>query len=305
MYMENKLLNIYINTLIDNVNIENIPKEIDVIFDGGAFNGGMGFGIALYLKELEIKHNIKVRRLSGCSIGSIIALSYLIDLNYDINDVFISTCKNFKKTFNLSVFKSHIKKIIYDNLTDDLSSINNKLYITYYDAINYKHIMVCEYENREHLLECLMRSCHIPYITSNVFKYDNKYIDGIAPYIFRDGEREILFIKMVTFNNYRRIFNIRNEQNVNQRMIIGVNDINNFLTIEKSDMCSYFKNWSYISIFLLRLRLLIVFIILWIVDILTNIKCLLPNNIFQHSIIKNLHSLSCELYSDLMYKIIN
>ena len=63
------------------------------------------------LKELEIKHNIKVRRLSGCSIGSIIALSYLIDLNYDINDVFISTCKNFKKTFNLSVFKTHIKKI--------------------------------------------------------------------------------------------------------------------------------------------------------------------------------------------------
>ena len=28
-----------------------------------------------------------------------------------------------------------------------------------------------------------------PYIT-----YDNKYIDGIAPYIFRDGERDILFI---------------------------------------------------------------------------------------------------------------
>ena len=88
-------------------------------------------------------------------------------------------------------------------------------------------------------------------------------------------------------------------------MIIGVNDINKFFTIGKSDMCSYFKNWSYISILLLRIRLLIVFIILWIVDNLTYIKCLLPNNIFEHSIIKNLHYLSCELYSDLMYKIIN
>ena len=303
--MANDLLNIYIKTLIDNVNIENIPKEIDIIFDGGAFNGGMGFGVALYLKELELKYNIKVTRVSGCSIGAIIALSYLLDLKYDINEVFISTCKNFKKTFNLSVFKNHIKKIIYDNLTDDLSSINNKLYITYYDAINYKHIMVCEYENREHLLECLMRSCHIPYITSNVFKYDNKYIDGIAPYIFRDGERDILFIKMITCKNYRRIFNIKNEQNVNERMIIGVNDINKFLTIGKSDMCSYYKNWSYISILLLRLRLLIVFIILWIVDILTNIKCLLPTSLFEHSIIKNLYYLSCELYSDMMYKIIN
>ena len=165
--------------------------------------------------------------------------------------------------------------------------------------------MVCEYENREHLLECLMRSCHIPYITSNVFKYDNKYIDGIAPYIFRDGEREMLFIKMITRKNYRRIFNIRNEQNVNERMLIGVNDINNFFSIGKSDMCSYFEDWSIISILLLRLRLLIVFIILWIVDILAYIKSSLPNNIFEHSIIKILYSLSSELYSDLMYKIIN
>ena len=303
--MANELLNIYIKTLINNVNIENIPKDIDIIFDGGAFNGGMGFGIAVYLKELEITHNIKVRRVSGCSIGSIIALSYLIDLKYDINDVFISTCKNFKKTFNLSVFKTHVKKIIYDNLTDDLSSINNKLYITYYDAINYEHIMVCEYENREHLLECLMRSCHIPYITSTVFKYDNKYIDGVAPYIFRDGERDVLFINMVTYKNYRRTLNIKNEQHINERMIIGVNDINNFFTMGKSDMCSYYENWSYISILILRLRLLIVFIILWIVDILIYIKCSLPNNLIEHSIMKNLYSVSSELYSDFMYKIIN
>ena len=303
--MANELLNIYIKTLINNVNIENIPKDIDIIFDGGAFNGGMGFGIAVYLKELEITHNIKVRRVSGCSIGSIIALSYLIDLKYDINDVFISTCKNFKKTFNLSVFKTHVKKIIYDNLTDDLSSINNKLYITYYDAINYEHIMVCEYENREHLLECLMRSCHIPYITSTVFKYDNKYIDGVAPYIFRDGERDVLFINMVTYKNYRRTLNIKNEEHINERMIIGVNDINNFFTMGKSDMCSYYENWSYISILILRLRLLIVFIILWIVDMLIYIKCSLPNNLIEHSIMKNLYSVSSELYSDFMYKIIN
>jgi hypothetical protein len=303
--MANELLNIYIKTLINNVNIENIPKDIDIIFDGGAFNGGMGFGIAVYLKELEITHNIKVRRVSGCSIGSIIALSYLIDLKYDINDVFISTCKNFKKTFNLSVFKTHVKKIIYFILTVVLSSINNKLYISYYDAINYEHIMVCEYENREHLLECLMRSCHIPYITSTVFKYDNKYIDGVAPYIFRDGERDVLFINMVTYKNYRRTLNIKNEEHINERMIIGVNDINNFFTMGKSDMCSYYENWSYISILILRLRLLIVFIILWIVDILIYIKCSLPNNLIEHSIMKNLYSVSSELYSDFMYKIIN
>ena len=88
-------------------------------------------------------------------------------------------------------------------------------------------------------------------------------------------------------------------------MIIGVNDINNFFTMGKSDMCSYYENWSYISILILRLRLLIVFIILWIVDILIYIKCSLPNNLIEHSIMKNLYSVSSELYSDFMYKIIN
>ena len=39
--MSINLLNIYIKTLVDNVNIENIPKELDIVFDGGAFNGGM------------------------------------------------------------------------------------------------------------------------------------------------------------------------------------------------------------------------------------------------------------------------
>ena len=41
----------------------NNPQCIDVVFDGGAFNGGMGLGVALYLKELERANRIRVSRV--------------------------------------------------------------------------------------------------------------------------------------------------------------------------------------------------------------------------------------------------
>ena len=307
--MSINLLNIYIKTLVDNVNIENIPKELDIVFDGGAFNGGMGFGTALYLKELEKRKITKISRVSGCSIGSVIALSFLVDFKYDINKVFISMCKNFKNTFNLSLCKAHIKKIVYDNLTDDLSFLNNKLYITYYDAVNYKHIMICNYKNRDHLIDCLMRSCHIPYITMPTMMYDEKYIDGIAPYIFRDGLNDVLFVNMITIKNYKYSFKIRNENNVNHRMMIGINDINKFFVNKKSDMCSYYNSWSWISIFMLRMRIMIVFIIIWLINNfknnLKNIKHIIPPYFLKNSVVKNINMLLKELYNDLMYKIIN
>ena len=101
--MSKTLLDIYIQTLVNKLNkshFNNIPTSIDLVFDGGAFNGGMGLGVALYLKEMEKTNRISVKRVSGCSIGSIIALYYLINANYDINEMFMSIKKCFKQNFD-------------------------------------------------------------------------------------------------------------------------------------------------------------------------------------------------------------
>ena len=50
---------IYINTLIENLNADCIPEEIDLVLDGGAFNGGYQLGILIYLNELEKNKHIK------------------------------------------------------------------------------------------------------------------------------------------------------------------------------------------------------------------------------------------------------
>ena len=85
----NKLLNLYVNTLVKNVDAEKIPKEIDLIFDGGVFNGFIGYGFSMYLSELEKQNKTKIIRVSGCSIGSVLGLLYIVNSNKNIIALFI------------------------------------------------------------------------------------------------------------------------------------------------------------------------------------------------------------------------
>ena len=70
-------IKLYINTLIDNLNREKIPKNIDLILDGGAFNGGYQLGIIIYLKELENMKILNIDKISGCSVGAIMGAMYV------------------------------------------------------------------------------------------------------------------------------------------------------------------------------------------------------------------------------------
>ena len=116
---------------------------------------------------------------------------------------------------------------------------------------------------------------------------------------------DVLFVNMITIKNYKYIFNVGKENSVNHRMMIGINDINKFFVNKKSDMCSYYNSWSWISVFMLRMRIVVVFIILWIVNNSKNIKHIIPPYLLESSVVKNIYMLLTELYNDLMYKIIN
>jgi len=70
------LLKEYIKALILNVNRNNIPKDINLIFDGGAFNGGNVSTLSLYIKALENAGLTKVHKISGASVGTSIGLWY-------------------------------------------------------------------------------------------------------------------------------------------------------------------------------------------------------------------------------------
>ena len=79
------LLREYINALVLNIDSTKLPKEIDLVFSGGAFNCIFGLGILYYIKALEERKLTKVVRVSGCSAGAILALWYITNPDEDMD----------------------------------------------------------------------------------------------------------------------------------------------------------------------------------------------------------------------------
>ena len=268
----------YIKALIENVNHSNIPPKINVIFDGGALNGFYATGIALYLRELE-NQNIIVEKVSGCSAGACVGLNYLMK-NFDYTETFFNKLTtSFRNIHCLQIIPTLIRENVYylfDNDDSALDTIQNRLYISYYDMDEKKQQVVHSYKSRDDLVEYLTRSSFIPYIIDGEQLYKKRYIDGISPYIF-DNNLPNLFIKLFSNGRLSRCIMTKSEENPHHRIIAGVADANDFFTTGKSIMCSYMNNWSTIENILFRSRTMVWFIILNIIDVFVAIKNCIPD----------------------------
>ena len=91
------MLQTYINQLVNNIPNKylrklqgktNNPLKVDLVFEGGLFNGSYQIGFLNYIKQMEKKQFLKVERVSGCSIGSVMAFLYFTNIlifdNYNI-----------------------------------------------------------------------------------------------------------------------------------------------------------------------------------------------------------------------------
>jgi hypothetical protein len=145
-----------VNTLIDNLPIEykdsKHPIELDLVLDGGVFNGSYLVGALLLLKEMEKQNYVKVKRISGCSIGSFTGLLYFIDsldISVDIHHIFTD---HFKKTYNFEIYKN-IKKYLHGRLPENLCNvINNKLYIKYNNVEKGHQKIKCKFKSIDDIL---------------------------------------------------------------------------------------------------------------------------------------------------------
>lgn len=272
-------LDTYIDSLILNVDKNKIPPEINLCIDGGAFNGLYAWGIIKYIKALEKQNLTKVNKISGASIGSITALIYIIDNDsIDINKLFINMSNMFKTQFNLSYMKTIIKKIINDEFKDDnMDKINNRLFINYYDTKKCRNVIVSNYKNKKHLIKCLIASSFVPYIFNGNEKYKKRYIDGLMCHVFEDRIPN-LFIRLITIKRIFRSVKIKCENNINNRILAGLADANDFFVEGYSDMCSYVEN-NYIYKLEFIFRQIILFVILSFIDNIKKLYNILPHNI--------------------------
>jgi len=301
------LLQEYIKALIINVDKTGVQKDINIIFDGGAFNGGFAAGIGLYLKCMEEHKLITVHSISGCSIGSILAVWYLTGCKPKGIQCFEQFMTSYKKNMNLHAYKGIvtqcIDQIFSTTESDIINLLNGRLFITYYNVKTHSQKTVSKFKNKAHIIDCILRSSHIPYLMDGLPSYKKKYMDGVSPYSPKNGLPN-LFIKLMTLKRCARSLMLKSENNIHYRLLTGIADVNDFYTTGNSDMCSYMHNWSYIDIVQLRVREVVVFFIFsligWIVVFKRFVPVAVTNSLLYNGVGKAVNG----LYVDLVGKVL-
>jgi hypothetical protein len=273
------ILKQYIKALIINVNPELLPSTVNLIFDSGAVNGLTGIGAALYIHHLAEAQYIKINKISGCSIGALIAVWYSCgcpDTMYtDIDTLF----SYYKANKNFFIFEEVVRKVIYQLFQSDTAPaiiLNEKLYINYYDTKKKKQRVVSKFKSREHLITCILRSSHIPFLTSPFHKYEGRYIDGISPYLFGNNNHcKNLFIQLMTFTSPFKTLNVKREKNIYSRLITGVVATNDFFINNSSQVCSYVNYKTKIELYW---RLYFCYFILYLIDSIVVLKKNIPSS---------------------------
>ena len=297
------LLNEYINALILNIDPATLPKELNLIFDSGAVNGIIGIGAALYLYRLEQKGYTKINKVSGCSIGALIALCYLSGCPESMYKYMDILFQYYKKHKNFYIWHEIVHKIV-DELcsSDDMTILNKRLYINYYDMKRCRQRVISKYKNKSHLITCILRSSHIPFLTSTEYKYQGRYIDGIAPYFFNKGTN--LFIQLITLVKPLNSLIVKYETNIYTRLLRGVVDVNDFFINGESSMCCYVNDKSYILHLQLLLRKYFVFIILLLIELYIIIKNNMPVALRHTLIYSKLMFFSKKAWQQLQNKLV-
>jgi hypothetical protein len=299
------VLKTYINSMIENIHHESLKNKnikTDLVLDGGAFNGIFMLGSVLYLKELEKQNKIQIERISGCSIGALIGILYLVDkldLALELCSIFIEHIKkyqNFKQSMKV------IKKYLQSVITSDVSIFNNKFYLTYFNVNKGKQIIKKTYNSIDDLIECIIKSMYVPYLIDKNITDKDGCMDGWFPYMFKkQSGRNILFINLQGIDKIFKVLYMKNEKNIYPRLMEGINDIHDFLsTGQPNSLCSYVNEWGIIDIFYFRFRESIYTFMFFLFRMIIQLEYFVPKNVKNKNIIKkNAFILKC-LWNDII-----
>lgn len=293
----------YVNKLIENLPDESkYMQRLDLVLDGGIFNGSYLVGALYFLKEMERRKYVKIERISGCSIGSVIAFLYYIDALDIMPKLYEIVNHEFKQNFSLNSIKM-LKTHLNEKIPNDVCSIvNNRLFICYNDIKKHKKVVKSTYKNVDEIIETIIKSCYIPLIIDNNILYKNKYIDGINAFIFKsETNKRILHMELFGYDKIFYALNIKNEKTNFHRILSGLLDIHSFY-IKKTNtpMCSYVDNWNIINKFNHKTKLTIELIIVYIMYIINYSRKYIPQDIKDNLFVKIISKISFDIFSIIL-----
>ena len=234
----------YINKLIENlpdtVKNRGSSLQLDLVLDGGLFNGSYLVGALYFIKEMEHRGYVKVNRISGSSIGSIIGFLYHIDALDEASSLYELLLTDFKKTHNLTFIKTLKERLKHKIPLDVCNVVDNKLYITFTNVKKRKKIVKKTYKNVDEIIDCIIKSCFIPILIDGNIVYKGTYIDGLNPHFFktnstnakRETKTKVLFMNLNSFDKILGSINVKNERTTlqsqfNEQRLINDNESGN------------------------------------------------------------------------------
>jgi hypothetical protein len=290
----------YVNKLIENLpNKSKKLGKIDLVLDGGMFNGSYLVGALYFLKEMEKRKYVKIDRISGCSVGSMIGFLYYIDALDLMSKLYKQLNNEFKNNFTLTMI-TNLKKYLEQRIPHDIcSKVNGKLYICYNNIKKRKKVIKSNYKNIDDIIDTIIKSCFIPFIIDNNMLYRNKYIDGINAYIFeKEPSKKILYIDLLGYDKFTYTLNIKNEKTNFHRILSGLLDIHCFfIKGSNTHMCSFVNEWNVIYYFNNKFKYLFEKIIVYIIYLINYCKKYISkdinNNIFVKILSKIIYDIFC------------
>lgn len=213
---------------------------IDVVLDGGLFNGSYLIGVCYFLKH------VPVARISGCSIGSLVGLLFWADSLDLFAAAYDELMCRFRQTKTFAVCAEIVHNIA---LPDDiLQRVNGRLFITYYRALaqgGFKKVVKRRFKTVHEVRECIVRSSFLPWMSAPEALYQGQYLDGTTPFVFNPNKR-ILFVDLhSTWRKCGESFVAKNERTNAHRVLSGLVDAHAFFVKGyETELCSYVDAWS-------------------------------------------------------------
>ena len=295
------MINEYVIKLIENLpdDIKNVnePLKMDLVLDGGIFNGSYHVGALYFLKEMENRKYIKIERISGCSVGSIVGFLYFIDSLDLMPKLYDLINKEFRQTYNLKLI-TELKKHLSERIPSDICErVNGRLYITYNNIKKGTKPVKSVYKDADDIINTIIKSSYIPYLIDGNVLYENKSVDGITPFIFKEREKKILYLDLFGSDKLGNLLNVKNEKSNYHRILSGLLDIHSFF-IKKSNtpMCSYVNDWSYSNICFNHIKTIIERICIYLIHVLIFIKTNISEQFKETVLYKILSKISYDVF---------
>jgi hypothetical protein len=241
--------------------VKNLPKEknkptrlnkqkIDLILDGGAFNGSYLLGVVYFLREMQNQKRLQIDRISCSSIGTFVALAHVADcMDLFSTILYKKTRKHFRKHQNLNNFDETFEELRKHLPVDICERMSDKVFMVYNNVKKREKVIKSKFHSVDEIFETIKRSCFVPFFINGFATYKNKYMDGFNPHFFKDAfanvNKKTLYVDLFGCDKILNIMNIKNEKTNDHRVLAGVLDIHMFFVKKRpTTMCSYVEEWT-------------------------------------------------------------